>query len=982
MLHPVRSWQEIKERFISYQNTAFRTRSESFNQDRKNLAMETDEVFKEPILEVLPDYPASNLSAEALANDNELVDKLGRDCANAFSELLKNGLFSGGYKLYTHQEQALKHGLHGRNVVITTGTGSGKTESFLLPLIASLTKQNYHGARGKIAAVRSLIIYPMNALVEDQLSRLRLALNSDMVIESYENNRQWWGDNRITFARYNGETPVSGHRKNIQYEENANAWNVVNNTSKISELKRDKTESLNAYQSIDIVGQAPSAEVLSFFADPRRDAADRQSCLKHMELYSRWDMQKSPPDILVTNFSMLAVMLMRDKAPRADSRLDPISNGPVPDQIMEQLHNEDFSDKDIFDKTKNWLDTDPEAVFHLVVDELHLYRGTAGTEVAYTIRVLLERLGLNQGGANAHKLRVMASSASLPEGNGEGGNDFLRQFFGIKDKFEIVKGDPINSSLPRDPNLASDLINAALRGKNDLVEFCLRNADSQDYKPLYFLLRDSCRDESRGWLKCASPKIWLNNLSPDFLNGQQQLDCDKALDHLIEALGDPTLERLKLPRFRTHWVMKGFEGVWANAVPPNPHNGDPWRTCGDLSQSPGKMRDKNGNRMFEVLYCQPCGALYLSGYRANRGTEIELLPVSRNIDHAFDKTTEEYTQNNLYNEFTVFMPYQAQMGDKLYGFKKIDKQNWEQSDVKIGGVLQGFHWRRSVLNSKNGIIRILNNPDVIPVNMNSGEVFGFLFINKADDIVRPMNVAPMPNGGSYSAMPAVCCCCGSDYTTRKKNKSPVRPFRTGAGKILEICTRDIFEKLEKKKLIAFSDSREAAATRANDFEKRGWDAALRQLFIRQFQDGQRRPISEICGPDAINFAGLAPNDLPPLVREMAEIGIAPFSANKSETVVRPANKQPIDQIEILGPNGLFKKTDDFIPRPPLENVNKINVTINDLIRSAIMAYPVMRDNLLKQVARIVFSREDYDIESIGLGFLCFENTDVDRKSVV
>ena len=95
------------------------------------------------------------------------------------------------------------------------------------------------------------------------------------------------------------------------------------------------------------------------------------------EMYSRWDMQEAPPDILITNYSMLSIMLMRE------------------------------ADQGIFEKTKEWLKRDG-SIFHLIVDELHLYRGTAGTEVAYLLRLLLMRLGISP---DSPKLRVFASSA-------------------------------------------------------------------------------------------------------------------------------------------------------------------------------------------------------------------------------------------------------------------------------------------------------------------------------------------------------------------------------------------------------------------------------------------------------------------------------------------------------------------------------------------------------------------------------------------
>lgn len=85
------------------------------------------------------------------------------------------------------------------------------------------------------------------------------------------------------------------------------------------------------------------------------------------EMHFRQDMQEFPPDILITNFSMLNVILMRSK--------------------------EDC----IFNKTKEWLQDDPNNVFHLIIDELHLYRGSAGTEVAYLTSIMLHRLGFGEG---------------------------------------------------------------------------------------------------------------------------------------------------------------------------------------------------------------------------------------------------------------------------------------------------------------------------------------------------------------------------------------------------------------------------------------------------------------------------------------------------------------------------------------------------------------------------------------------------------
>ena len=60
------------------------------------------------------------------------------------------------------------------------------------------------------------------------------------------------------------------------------------------------------------------------------------------ELLTRWDMQETPPDILITNVSMLSAMLNREV------------------------------DAPIFEQTRKWLEEDDESYFYLVLDELHL----------------------------------------------------------------------------------------------------------------------------------------------------------------------------------------------------------------------------------------------------------------------------------------------------------------------------------------------------------------------------------------------------------------------------------------------------------------------------------------------------------------------------------------------------------------------------------------------------------------------------------
>ncbi len=91
-------------------------------------------------------------------------------------------------ELYRHQEQAIRAIAGGRPTLISTGTGSGKTECFLYPIVSRCLRLRDEGAAAGISAV---IVYPMNALAEDQLMRLRSLL----------------AGTGVSFGMYAGKTP-------------------------------------------------------------------------------------------------------------------------------------------------------------------------------------------------------------------------------------------------------------------------------------------------------------------------------------------------------------------------------------------------------------------------------------------------------------------------------------------------------------------------------------------------------------------------------------------------------------------------------------------------------------------------------------------------------------------------------------------------------------------------------------------------------
>ena len=132
------------------------------------------------------------------------------------------------------------------------------------------------------------------------------------------------------------------------------------------------------------------------------------------ELVTRHEAQENPPDILITNYSMLEYMLMR----------------PI--------------ERPIFENTRKWLADNPGETFLLVVDEAHLYRGAAGAEVGLLIRRLTARLGITP-----ERLQVIATSASF--GSRDDAGTFAAQLTGkAPDDFDVVEGE-----LSKRPNAAA-----------------------------------------------------------------------------------------------------------------------------------------------------------------------------------------------------------------------------------------------------------------------------------------------------------------------------------------------------------------------------------------------------------------------------------------------------------------------------------------------------------------------------------------------
>ena len=191
----------LKGELARYLEADYHVWNESIIKDRKRLFDQEYQISSPHSIEASKKYK-TDFQLKNL-NIPEVVKKL-------FLELeatKKAGVYP---RLRNHQARALEAYLNdNKNLVIATGTGSGKTEAFLYPLIASIINdsKNISNRNGSIdSSMRSIILYPMNALINDQVTRLRKLCGTS---ESVKIFKKYFG-RPLKFCVYTGKTEFAG----------------------------------------------------------------------------------------------------------------------------------------------------------------------------------------------------------------------------------------------------------------------------------------------------------------------------------------------------------------------------------------------------------------------------------------------------------------------------------------------------------------------------------------------------------------------------------------------------------------------------------------------------------------------------------------------------------------------------------------------------------------------------------------------------
>lgn len=160
-LNPIERSKYIDRRYKEYLRSSFQFGNKTL-QKLFEEQLEQENLFKGPYVDLSLPFQRGKSLIELM--DESVV-------CRSFAKL---GDIDFERPLYSHQEEAIRNIGAGRSAIITTGTGSGKTECFLYPILNDLMTDVENGNRE--IGIRAIFLYPMNALVNDQIDRVRRIL--------------------------------------------------------------------------------------------------------------------------------------------------------------------------------------------------------------------------------------------------------------------------------------------------------------------------------------------------------------------------------------------------------------------------------------------------------------------------------------------------------------------------------------------------------------------------------------------------------------------------------------------------------------------------------------------------------------------------------------------------------------------------------------------------------------------------------------
>ncbi len=592
--------KQLHDALSDYIEATYHIAAPTLISQRQELLAKPGVIHQVPYLESTPRYEAGKKFAD--------IEGLSSAALDVFSALARNdgGLSKVLYDPpYRHQSEALENSLVKRkNLVIMTGTGSGKTESFLLPILGKFADEAK--MRPKVfssqPAMRALILYPMNALVNDQLGRLRSLFADPRLIALFKK----WAGRPPRFARYTSRTPYAGIRTSEKDSQKLTGFeNFYVSLQRQAETGEgeEQEEAARLLRDLKARGKWPAkANLAEWFGQKGTRWQDKYGEFQRAitlpddsELLTRHEVQEAPPDLLVTNYSMLEYMLMR----------------PI--------------ERSIFDATKEWLAKNPTETFLVVLDEAHLYRGAAGAEVGLLLRRLRDRLGIS-----SERFQVICATASFKDQ--KYAPEFGAQLSGADASTFVA----ITGTLDLRPHAATGSNrDAEVLASIDLTEFYSGETDAQRISAVRPLL------EYRGIKAEGSPELALYDALSPFapmgllinatmkqarpvakLGGEMfpttKPDVAERAITVLMALGSLARPDDKAPGLlpcRIHNFFRGLPGLWVCMDPNCKELAEDKRDgiCGKMYSQPRDFCDCNA-RVLEFYTCRNCGSAYARAY--------------------------------------------------------------------------------------------------------------------------------------------------------------------------------------------------------------------------------------------------------------------------------------------------------------------------------------------------------------------------------
>jgi len=518
-LDPISLAKTIEERYKNYLKTTFFFKDPLLRKSFEE-ALNTGHLCKGPYLEATPPFKKGQTPRTFFPS------LLGTQPDEGFLDAVH-----GDRSLYHHQEEAISKVWAGKNIVAATGTGSGKTESFLYPILLHLYQEFLTGALGP--GVRALILYPMNALANDQKDRLG---------QVCRRLKQRHSPFTFTFGQYIGETPedendTQRHAQDLLAERDRQSHSITSNGQVI-----------------------------------------------HGELVLRSEMRATPPNILLTNYSMLEYLLLRPQ------------------------------DSALFDhgQARWWT--------FLVLDEAHQYRGSRGIEMGMLIRRLKQRL---REGGRREPFRCIATSATLAGGEKDrhAVTEFAASLFGeefdedclIMGRVEPLLDVPHYTLQPEDYRLLAEELNNDSReisaNPNLLKIIKLLKVPVRNDLPPSLKVGQILRWDKRSWdlRRLVTGNILdirqiAQEIFPELPEGERFSVLSNLVD-LLSRVEDPE-SGVPLLSPRYHLFLRSLEGAFVSYWPEK------------KVYLERKAADKEG-AAFEVALCKECGQHYFVGRLEN-----------------------------------------------------------------------------------------------------------------------------------------------------------------------------------------------------------------------------------------------------------------------------------------------------------------------------------------------------------------------------